>query len=156
VDEQIGKIYEALEKKGVLNNTILIFTSDHGDMQSDHWLWRKGYPYEGSTHIPFIMSWGDEIGEKLGVKMKKGSRYDEMVELRDVFPTFYDAAGGDLKDPKYDFDGVSLIDVLRDPSHVTRDYLDLGLDVNYPDSNLTLNWNGIFTKKYKYAYFARY
>jgi arylsulfatase A-like enzyme len=61
VDEQVGLIIDSLDRKGVLNNTIFFFTSDHGDMQSDHYLWRKGYPFEGSTHIPMIMSWPKEL-----------------------------------------------------------------------------------------------
>lgn len=112
IDEQVGEIYAALEKKGIVNNTIILFTTDHGDMQSDHYLWRKGFPFEGSSHIPMILSWPKELEERLGVKMEQGTKSKELTELRDVFPTFYDAAGGDLSDPKYQFDGTSLIKLL--------------------------------------------
>lgn len=67
VDEWVGKILIALEKKGQLDNTIILFTSDHGDMQSDHWLWRKGYGYEGSTHIPMMMSWPKNVADRMGL-----------------------------------------------------------------------------------------
>jgi len=95
VDEQIGVILEALESKGEMNNTIFLFTSDHGDMQSDHYLWRKGYGYEGSTHVPMIMSWPDSLKDKLNISFEKGFKSDKIVELRDVFPTFLELAGGD-------------------------------------------------------------
>lgn len=85
VDEWIGHITDALEKKGQLNNTVIFFTSDHGDMQSDHYLWRKGYPYEGSTHIPMIMSWPGAKGAMVS---------DELVAHVDVFPTLYEVAKG--------------------------------------------------------------
>jgi len=61
VDEQIGVILQSLEDRGVMNNTIFLFTSDHGDMQSDHYLWRKSLPYEGSTHVPMIISWPESL-----------------------------------------------------------------------------------------------
>ena len=57
VDEQIGRILESLEKRGWLDETLIVFTSDHGDMTGDQNLWRKSYPYEPSAHIPMMMRW---------------------------------------------------------------------------------------------------
>lgn len=145
-----------MEKKGVANNTVIMFTTDHGDMQSDHYLWRKGFPYEGSSHIPMILSWPKELEEPLGIKMAQGTKSKELTELRDVFPTFYHAAGGDLSNPKYSFDGTSLIKLLKDPSAKTREWLDLGMDINYKGMNMTGSYNGITDGRYKYTYFARH
>ena len=61
IDEQIGRILKALEDKGQLDNTLILFISDHGDMMMDHYHWRKSYPYEGSARIPFLMRWPKSI-----------------------------------------------------------------------------------------------
>src|SRR5690606_29093627 len=47
LDEQIGNVIASLERKGELENTLIVISSDHGDMMGDHHLWRKSYPYEG-------------------------------------------------------------------------------------------------------------
>jgi len=57
VDEQIGRVVAALEDRGELEKTFVLFTSDHGDMMGDQHLWRKTYPYEGSARIPMIVRW---------------------------------------------------------------------------------------------------
>ena len=59
IDHQIGRLLQALEAQNVLENTVIIFTSDHGEMLSDHCLSRKSVPYQGSIHIPMII-WGPE------------------------------------------------------------------------------------------------
>jgi arylsulfatase A-like enzyme len=50
VDEQIGRVLEALEKRGWLRMHLIVYTSDHGDMTGDHHLWRKSYAYEVRPH----------------------------------------------------------------------------------------------------------
>ena len=52
VDEQIGRILEALSKRNLLEETLIIFFSDHGDMLGDQNLWRKSYAYAGSARVP--------------------------------------------------------------------------------------------------------
>ena len=56
------------------------FVSDHGDMMGDHYHWRKTYPYEGSTHIPYIIKWPAKAQVVPG-------KVDNPVELRDLLPT---------------------------------------------------------------------
>ena len=58
VDHQLGRILSALREDGTYDDTIILFVSDHGEMLFDHSLWRKVFPYEGSTHIPFLMHVG--------------------------------------------------------------------------------------------------
>eukprot|EP00808_Paulinella_micropora_P004206 g19564.t1 len=57
VDEQIGDIVAVLKKRGWYENTYILFTSDHGDCQMDHFHWRKSYPYECSSHVPLLVRW---------------------------------------------------------------------------------------------------
>ena len=81
MDEQIGRILEALEKRGWLDETLILFTSDHGDMTGDQNLWRKSYAYEPSAHIPMMMRWPTGL-----VSARRGSVMSQPVELRDVLP----------------------------------------------------------------------
>lgn len=55
IDEQIGLILRALRARGMYDDALICFVSDHGDMMGDHHHWRKTYAYEGSAHIPFIV-----------------------------------------------------------------------------------------------------
>lgn len=87
IDHQIGRLLQALESHQVLDHTIIIFTSDHGEMLSDHCLNRKNVPYQGSVRIPMIIS-GPEtlIGKQKQVR-------EQVVELRDIMPTVLELAG---------------------------------------------------------------
>ena len=89
VDEEIGKIIRALKEKGMYDRSLIIFVADHGDMLGDHHHWRKTYPYEGSSHIPFLVNWPAGSEGML-------PRVDVPVELRYVLPTMLAAAGADV------------------------------------------------------------
>lgn len=88
VDHQIGRLLRALKDEGALNHTIVMFTSDHGEMLGDHHMFRKSQPYQGSVHIPLL--WYDP-GHLLPVK--PGQTCEQLAELRDVMPTLLSAAG---------------------------------------------------------------
>jgi choline-sulfatase len=89
IDHQVGRILYELRKHdpAALRNTFILFLSDHGDMMGDHHLWRKTYAYEGSARIPMIVRAPAEW------KLPAGQVRDEVVEIRDVMPTFLEAAG---------------------------------------------------------------
>ena len=100
VDHQIGRLLMALTEHRLMDNTVILFTSDHGEMLSDHGWDRKSLPYEGSARIPMLI-WGPEkyVGP--------GGRVDEsLVELRDVMPTCLDLAGAPI--PAH-LDGQSML-----------------------------------------------
>ena len=84
VDHQINRFVEGLHDYGLSDNTYFCFVSDHGEMMGDHNMFRKAYPYEGSTHIPLVLA-GPENGP-----MKVNGRYNQVAELRDVMPTLLD------------------------------------------------------------------
>ena len=56
IDDQVGELLYALRKRDMLDNTVIIFTSDHGEMLGDHGLFQKQVPYEPSIHIPLIVA----------------------------------------------------------------------------------------------------
>ncbi|WP_105615546.1 sulfatase family protein [Vallitalea okinawensis] len=83
IDNQIGRLMETLEKKACLENTYIIFTSDHGEMIGDFNLYNKHVPYEGAIRIPLIIA---------GPDVKQG-RSEALIELIDLNPTIQELAG---------------------------------------------------------------
>lgn len=103
IDHSIGRVLNQLTKLGLYNDTMIIFTSDHGDMLGDHHLWRKTYGYEGSSHIPMLIK--PALGQ--GLPMQK---CDRVVTLSDIMPTVLDAAGVTIPNT---CDGASMMPLVR-------------------------------------------
>ncbi len=139
VDEQIGRIVETLEKQKKLDETLIVFTSDHGDMTGDHNLWRKSYAYEASTRVPMIVRLPGAKG---------GQVMDQPVELRDVFPTLLDGAG---LSPSRKLDGDSMLKLVRDKGASWRPFIDLEHNVCYSPVN---NWSALTDGRMKYIFHA--
>ena len=144
IDEQCGRILDVLEKRALLENTLIIYFSDHGDMTGDHHLWRKSYAYEASAGIPMLLRWPTNF-----LDAKRGQTLDQPVELRDVLPTFLDAAGATFDAER--FDGRSLFDLVRGKAAGWRQYIDLEHDVCYSKEN---HWNALSDGKSKYIFHA--
>jgi arylsulfatase A-like enzyme len=86
VDDQLGRILDCLKETGQLDNTIVIFTSDHGETLGDHGLIQKGCRfYEGLVRVPLIISWPG--------RFQAGLRCSGLTELVDIVPTLLEAAG---------------------------------------------------------------
>lgn len=143
IDEQIGLIIKALKEKGIYDNTLILFTSDHGDMLGDHYLWRKTYAYEGSAHIPMLI----KLPKGIKSAVKPGSAIDNPVELRDVLPTFLDAAG--VVKPN-NMDGQSMLKLIRKKHTPWRSYIDLEHTTTYFAHNY---WCALTDGKIKYIWF---
>lgn len=89
IDVQLGRMIAAVEETGQIDNTIIIFMSDHGEMLGDHGIYLKGpYFYEGAVHVPLIVSMPGSI--------QSGLRSTTLVELTDIAPTLLEAAGLDI------------------------------------------------------------
>jgi arylsulfatase A-like enzyme len=143
VDEQIGRVIAALKEKGIYDQALIIFTSDHGDMLGDHYHWRKTYAYEGSAHIPLIV----KTPKSFEAKVKAGSSVEQTVEIRDILPSFLDFA--QIAQPA-DMDGRSVLPVLRDPASAWRSYIDLEHATCYEKENY---WCALTNAKIKYIRF---
>lgn len=86
-DELLGRVLDALDQAGERENTLVIFTSDHGDYMGEHGLWCKGLPcFKGAYHIPFVCRW------PAGIR-NPGRVEDDFVTLADFAPTFLEVAG---------------------------------------------------------------
>jgi len=109
IDEKVGEILQALDKKGLLDNAIVIFTSDHGDALGDHGHIQKWTMYDCSVKVPLLFWSKSHSIEKL--------QTDTLVQLMDVAPTILEAAGVEV--PKF-FEAKSLWPVLSGDSKQIR------------------------------------
>ncbi len=91
VDHQVGRVIRALETKGILDNTVVVFTSDHGDFMGEHRMVRKGmFLHDALLHIPMIWYAPGLIA--------KGQRIKNLAQGVDIFPTLADVTGGKKPD----------------------------------------------------------
>lgn len=138
IDDQVGRIVKALKDNGMYDNSIIIFTSDHGDMLGDHNHWRKTYPYEGSAHIPFIM--------KVPGNLASGEMREQCVDLRDILPTFLDVAGAEIPA----MDGRSMLPLAEDNGAPWREYIETEHSRCYAPKS---GWVALTDGKTKYVWF---
>lgn len=114
IDHQLNRFFEALHEFRQRDHSYLCFVSDHGEMMGDHHLYRKGYPYEGSARVPFLLQ--GPAGSGIGPDAVR----HEPVELRDVMPTLLDCAG--LPVPE-SVEGCSVLPLARGEQAAWRPYL---------------------------------
>jgi arylsulfatase A-like enzyme len=110
VDHQIRAVVGTLREQGVVDDTIIMFTSDHGDMEGNHRLWNKMVYYEGSAKIPMILTGSAALSERVGFARLD----DRLVAQADVMPTLLDLCDIPVPDS---VEGVSMVDGPR------REYL---------------------------------
>ena len=79
VDAAVGRVLECLEQLGLAETTVVIFTSDHGEMLGDHGLSRKGCPYEAAVRVPLLLRWPG--------RTEAGRVCPDLVTLTDLLPT---------------------------------------------------------------------
>jgi arylsulfatase A-like enzyme len=119
IDHHIGTIMKTLEEEGLLENTIIVYTSDHGDFAGRHGMIEKcalGHNvYEETLRVPMIVS-------RPGV-VKEGRRVDDLVEMFDLYPTLLDLAGITLPKSKHGIDATSLAAILIDGISAKREYI---------------------------------
>ncbi len=142
IDDQVGEIIAALKAKGMYEDAIICFTSDHGDMLGDHYHWRKTYPYEGSVHIPYVVKWPQSLQRTVPA----GQFVEQPVELRDFLPTFIELAGGEVP---ADMDGQSLAQLVTGRQENWREFIDLEHATCYSPDNY---WCALTDGKIKYIW----
>lgn len=103
VDAQVGKLLDALEELDLIDNTVIVFWSDHGYMLGEHGLWQKQNLFENTARQPLLIYAPGYSG---------GKPCNGIVEMIDIYPTVAEIAG--LKAPE-DIDGKSLVSLLKDP-----------------------------------------
>lgn len=108
-DAQVGRLMEVLEKKGMLENTIIVLWGDHGWHLGDHGLWCKHTNFENAAHAPLII-YNPDI---------KSSVVSDPVEFLDIFPTLCEMTS--ISTPE-GLDGVSLMSAMKKPKQHTKPY----------------------------------
>ena len=104
IDDQVGRILEALRETGQDRDTLVVFMSDHGEMLGDHGIYFKGpHFYDCQMRVPLVIRWP-------GGSVNAGRRIEGLVELVDLAPTLLDA--GELEIPQR-MQGKSLLPMLR-------------------------------------------
>ncbi|MFX0136034.1 MAG: sulfatase [Candidatus Hodarchaeota archaeon] len=114
IDDSVGQILAALEKLGMADNTMIVYTSDHGDMMGDHGMILKGFmSFNGITNVPLI--W------KVPGITPKGAVSDSLVSAVDLAPTILNLSNINKEKIPLDMQGIDIIPILKDPSVKLRD-----------------------------------
>ena len=111
IDDQIGEILDTIEARGELENTIIVHTSDHGEMNGDYGLIYKGNFLNGAVRIPLLVRTPDSTNGE--------SVCESPVEWIDIGPTLVEMASGELEHRQF---GKSLCPVLTQPEATHRDF----------------------------------
>jgi arylsulfatase A-like enzyme len=130
VDAQVGRVLDELNRLGLADNTVVVFTSDHGYLLGEHGQWMKNVLWEDSNRVPLIIR-APGVG-------REGARSPRTVELLDLYPTLTDLAGL----PHYSRnEGVSLRPLLRRP----------GADWDRPAYSQVRGGRSVRTKRWRYT-----
>lgn len=139
IDEQIGRVLHAWKQKGIEDNLMIVFTSDHGELLGDHGLMYKGpWFYEGLTRIPMIMRLPG---------LTKGRKTEALIEHVDIVPTVLDVIG---RDRPYGVQGISQLKVLEgDATHLRSSAV-----TSYDAHDRGIQVKCLRTARYKLVVFA--
>jgi uncharacterized sulfatase len=111
LDSQVGRLLRSLEEHGLMENTIIIFFSDHGFHLGEHGQWHKFTLFEESARTPLMI--------RVPGMTSPGSVSNNPVELVDLFPTLQQLCG--LPEPNQQLSGRSLVPLLQDPASLWED-----------------------------------
>lgn len=89
IDDQLGKLFAFMEERGLMDRTMIVFTSDHGDYLGDHWMGEKYMFYDAAAKVPLIV-----VDPSGAADSTRGTVSDALVEMIDLVPTFVDYTGG--------------------------------------------------------------
>jgi arylsulfatase A-like enzyme len=128
IDRQVGRFIDAVRQRGELDNTVIVYASDHGEMLGDHGLWAKRHPYHGSAGVPLILH---------GLDVRRGAICHDAATTLDLTATFLDYAG--IARPEK-MDSRSLRAFLSGHGGLPRDHALCGMD----------EWRLVMQGQYKY------
>ena len=156
LDEQLGRVFAALEERGRLDQTYIVMLSDHGEMLFDHGMVSKGeMHYDACIRVPLMIA---------GPGLAQGRERDEFVQLEDIFPTVFEMAGMAVPEPlamrlKLDHEvlpGRSLLPLCR--GETVAEWRDAAYAESYNniDSNTPANWaRTVRTAEWRYTMYPR-
>lgn len=137
LDDEIGKVLTALEASGLAEDTVIIYTADHGENLGEHGLWWKNCMFDSAARIPLIISWPK--------RWPGGQKRDKACSLVDLVQTIAEIGG--VKAPT-DWDGDSMCPWMDDPQ---TEWKDLAVSEYYAH-NIASGYAMLRTGRYKYVY----
>lgn len=140
MDDQIGQVLSALKDSGIADNTIVIYTSDHGENKGDHGMWWKNNMFEHSARIPLIMHYPR--------RWQGGQRRTGACSLVDLVQTIGDITGAEIPE---DWNGDSMLNWLDNPE---TEWKDLAISEYYAH-NISSGFTMLRQGPYKYVYHTR-
>lgn len=158
VDDNLGSLFHFIKALGQWDQTLVIFTSDHGEQLGDHWLMGKSGYFDASYHIPMIIRDPRPAADKT-----RGTRVSHFTENVDIMPTLLDSY--DLSIPSQ-CDGYSLLPFLHNPQTVTnwrtevhweydfREFIDNKVEAELGLSQHQCNLSVIRDHRHKYVHFT--
>lgn len=129
IDRHVGRFIRLVEERGELADTLIIYSSDHGEMLGDHGRWGKGTWYDPSVRIPLVIA---------GPGVQQGAVSDAFVSLHDLAATFVDYAQAE---PMADMEALSLKPLLTGDTGGHREFATSGLN----------DWRMVFDGRYKFV-----
>lgn len=143
VDESVGRVLDYLDKNGLTDNTMIVYTSDQGFYMGEHGWFDKRFMYEESLRTPLIVSYPGHT--------KPGSVCNRLVQNIDYAPTFLALAG--VQQPK-DMPGRSLVPVLDNGDNVKNWRQSIYYHYyDYPTYHMVRKHDGVRTERYKLIHF---
>jgi len=137
VDEEIGKVLKTLADSEVGDNTVVIYTTDHGENMGEHGLWWKNCMYEHASHVPLIISWPQ--------RWRSGQRRAQACSLLDVAQTIAELGGAEVPG---DWNGESMVQWLDNSKAEWKDWA----ISEYYGHNIASGFVMLRQGKYKYVY----
>jgi arylsulfatase A-like enzyme len=142
VDENVGRLLDYLEANDLMENTIIVYTSDQGFYLGEHGWYDKRFIYDESFKTPLLVAWPGQV--------KAGTRSDELVQNLDFAQTFLEAAGVEAPE---DMQGESLVPLLTgQQGRWTRDAVYYHY-YEYPAEHMVNRHYAIVTKEYKLIHY---
>lgn len=142
LDDYFGNLLNTLEEEGILDNTIIVFTSDHGDQLGSHQFYGKNVPFAESISIPFLLRYPKAVKAK--------TIADALLSPVDMFPTVFGMAGLEHSE----VDGIDLTPVVINKVEDRRDAI-LLMNLTHFNNTSLINgldtYRGVQTKQYTYA-----
>ncbi|WP_428978164.1 sulfatase family protein [Bacteroides caecigallinarum] len=143
-DDNVGQLLDYLEQKGLLKNTLVVYTSDQGFYMGEHGWFDKRFMYEESMHTPLVMRIPDDF------KTKAKGDIPQMVQNIDYAPTFLDLAGAEIPE---DIHGVSLLPLLKGEKPADWRKSLYYHFYEYPAEHMVKRHYGVRTERYKLIHF---
>ena len=136
LDDNVGRLLKKLDEKGVLDNTLVVYTSDHGDLLRSHGIhdWHKSVPEQVSCRVPLILRWPGQLPPRVS---------DMLVGTLDLMPTLLGLL--DIQ-PRATCQGSNNADALKQGKDRATDSVPLFFWGEKSD------WRGVYTHRYTYAF----